>query len=43
MGLLIAEGGTPQLIKAAYLDDAACARIATHAARMRADRKERAA
>ncbi|WBB71457.1 FtsK/SpoIIIE domain-containing protein [Micromonospora sp. WMMD1128] len=44
VGLLIAEGGTPQLIKAAYLDDAACARIATHAARLRAGlRRERAA
>ena len=34
-GLLITEGGTPQLVKAAYLTDADCARIASYAAEMR--------
>ena len=35
-GLLIAEGGMPQLVKVAYLDDATCAAIAAHAAEQRA-------
>lgn len=35
-GLLIAEGGSPQLIKVAYLDDRTCAAIAAHAATLRA-------
>jgi S-DNA-T family DNA segregation ATPase FtsK/SpoIIIE len=35
-GLLIAEGGTPQLVKAAYLSDVDCARIASYAATLRA-------
>jgi S-DNA-T family DNA segregation ATPase FtsK/SpoIIIE len=35
VGLLIAEGGTPQLVKTAYLDDAACAAIARYAATLR--------
>jgi S-DNA-T family DNA segregation ATPase FtsK/SpoIIIE len=35
-GLLIAEGGNPQLVKTAYLTDADCARIAGYAATMRA-------
>ena len=40
-GLLIAEGGSPQLVKTAYLDDRTCAAIAAYAADMRAaDRAE---
>ena len=35
-GLLIAEGGVPQLVKAAYLSDVDCARIAAYAATIRA-------
>jgi DNA segregation ATPase FtsK/SpoIIIE, S-DNA-T family len=35
-GLLIAEGGSPQLIKTAYLDDRTCAAIAAYAAELRA-------
>jgi S-DNA-T family DNA segregation ATPase FtsK/SpoIIIE len=35
-GLLIAEGGTPQLVKTAYLSDADCGRIARYAATVRA-------
>jgi S-DNA-T family DNA segregation ATPase FtsK/SpoIIIE len=35
-GLLIAEGGTPQLVKTAYLSDIDCARIASYAATIRA-------
>ena len=35
-GLLIAEGGSPQLVKVAYLDDATCAAIAGYAATLRA-------
>jgi DNA segregation ATPase FtsK/SpoIIIE, S-DNA-T family len=42
-GLLIAEGGTPKLIKAAYLSDVDCYRIAAHAARLRTAAKERGA
>ena len=34
-GLLIAEGGIPQMVKTAYLTDADCARIASYAAAMR--------
>jgi DNA segregation ATPase FtsK/SpoIIIE, S-DNA-T family len=34
-GLLIAEGGTPQLVKTAYLSDVDCARIAAYAATLR--------
>ncbi|GAA1767481.1 hypothetical protein GCM10009681_43190 [Luedemannella helvata] len=34
-GLLIAEGGSPQLVKTAYLTDTDCARIAAYAATMR--------
>jgi S-DNA-T family DNA segregation ATPase FtsK/SpoIIIE len=34
-GLLIAEGGSPQLVKVAYLDDATCAAIASYAAELR--------
>jgi S-DNA-T family DNA segregation ATPase FtsK/SpoIIIE len=34
-GLLIAEGGVPQFIKAAYLSDHDCTRIADYAARLR--------
>ncbi|GAA1769344.1 hypothetical protein GCM10009681_45940 [Luedemannella helvata] len=34
-GLLIAEGGMPQLVKTAYLADADCARIAAYAATLR--------
>ncbi len=34
-GLLIAEGGTPQLVKTAYLSDVDCARIAGYAADIR--------
>jgi DNA segregation ATPase FtsK/SpoIIIE, S-DNA-T family len=40
-GLLIAEGGSPQLVKTAYLDDRTCAAIAAYAADLRAtDRAE---
>jgi len=35
-GLLIAENGSPRLIKTAYLDDRTCAAIAAHAAHLRA-------
>jgi len=35
-GLLIREGGTPELVKVAYLDDATCAAIARYAATLRA-------
>ncbi|WP_106126900.1 FtsK/SpoIIIE domain-containing protein [Pseudosporangium ferrugineum] len=35
-GLLIAEGGSPQLVKTAYLDDRTCAAIAAYAGEMRA-------
>lgn len=35
-GLLIAENGSPQLIKVAYLDDRTCAAIAAYAAALRA-------
>jgi S-DNA-T family DNA segregation ATPase FtsK/SpoIIIE len=35
-GLLIAEGGSPQLVKTAYLDDRTCAAIAAYAATLRA-------
>src|SRR5206468_3534551 len=35
-GLLIDEGGTPRLVKVAYLDDAACAAIAAYAVTLRA-------
>jgi S-DNA-T family DNA segregation ATPase FtsK/SpoIIIE len=35
-GLLIAEGGTPQLVKTAYLSDEDCARIAKYANTLRA-------
>jgi S-DNA-T family DNA segregation ATPase FtsK/SpoIIIE len=35
-GLLIAEGGVPQLVKVAYLDDTTCAAIASYAATLRA-------
>ena len=34
-GLLIDEGGTPRLVKVAYLDDATCAAIARYAATLR--------
>ena len=34
--LLIAETGSPQLVKIAYLDDVACAAIAAYAATLRA-------
>ena len=34
-GLLIAEGGSPQLIKTAYLDDLVCAAIAAYAVTLR--------
>jgi S-DNA-T family DNA segregation ATPase FtsK/SpoIIIE len=34
-GLLIAEGGSPQLVKVAYLDDKTCAAIAAYAATLR--------
>jgi S-DNA-T family DNA segregation ATPase FtsK/SpoIIIE len=34
-GLLIGEGGVPFLVKVAYLSDDDCARIATHAAKLR--------
>ena len=33
---LIAEGGSPQLVKTAYLDDRTCAAIAAYAASLRA-------
>jgi S-DNA-T family DNA segregation ATPase FtsK/SpoIIIE len=36
LGLLIAEGGAPQLVKVAYLDDATCKAIASYAAELRA-------
>ncbi|WP_238018637.1 FtsK/SpoIIIE domain-containing protein [Dactylosporangium sp. AC04546] len=36
-GLLIAEGGVPKLVKVAWLDDDTCARVAHHAAELRAD------
>ena len=36
LGLLIAEGGMPELVKVAYLDDATCAAIASYAATLRA-------
>ncbi|SNY09652.1 FtsK/SpoIIIE domain-containing protein [Paractinoplanes atraurantiacus] len=35
-GLLIAENGSPRLVKTAYLDDRTCAAIAAYAANMRA-------
>jgi S-DNA-T family DNA segregation ATPase FtsK/SpoIIIE len=35
LGLLIAEGGIPQLVKTAYLSDTDCARIARYAATIR--------
>jgi S-DNA-T family DNA segregation ATPase FtsK/SpoIIIE len=35
VGLLIAEGGVPQLVKAAYLSDRDCARLAGYAAALR--------
>lgn len=35
VGLLIAEGGTPQLVKAEYLDDDVCIRIADYTAAAR--------
>jgi len=35
-GLLIAEDGSPKLVKVAYLDDATCAAIAGYAAELRA-------
>ncbi len=34
-GLLIAEGGLPQLVKTAYLDDRTCTAIAAYAAQLR--------
>jgi len=34
-GLLIAEGGIPQRVKAAFLSDADCARISAYAAQLR--------
>ena len=34
-GLLIAEGGAPQLVKTAYLDDRTCTAIAAYAAQLR--------
>jgi DNA segregation ATPase FtsK/SpoIIIE, S-DNA-T family len=42
-GLIIAEGGVPQLFKAAYLTDEDCARIATYAAHIRHVYKRNAA
>jgi S-DNA-T family DNA segregation ATPase FtsK/SpoIIIE len=39
-GLLIAEGGVPQLVKAAYLSDADIRAIAAHAGQLRAARAE---
>jgi DNA segregation ATPase FtsK/SpoIIIE, S-DNA-T family len=35
-GLLISEGGMPQMVKVAYLDDATCAAIARYATTLRA-------
>jgi DNA segregation ATPase FtsK/SpoIIIE, S-DNA-T family len=35
LGLLIAEGGSPQLVKVAYLDDATCKAIASYATELR--------
>jgi DNA segregation ATPase FtsK/SpoIIIE, S-DNA-T family len=35
VGLLIGEGGIPELVKAAYLSDEDCANIAAHAAELR--------
>jgi S-DNA-T family DNA segregation ATPase FtsK/SpoIIIE len=35
-GLLIAENGSPELVKIAYLDDRTCAAIAAYAATLRA-------
>ena len=35
LGLLIAEGGSPSLVKTGYLEDADCARIAAYAAEQR--------
>jgi S-DNA-T family DNA segregation ATPase FtsK/SpoIIIE len=35
-GLLIAENGSPQLVKVAYLDDRTCKAIAAYAATLRA-------
>lgn len=40
VGWLLAEGGTPQRVKAAYLSDADVAALAAHAARLRASRSE---
>ncbi|GLW31882.1 FtsK/SpoIIIE domain-containing protein [Actinoplanes regularis] len=40
-GLLIAENGSPQLVKVAYLDDATCAAIAKYAATLRRTVRER--
>jgi S-DNA-T family DNA segregation ATPase FtsK/SpoIIIE len=37
--LLIAEGGTPKLVKTAYLSDQDCARIAAYATTLRAAAK----
>ena len=37
-GLLIAEGGTPQRVKTAFLSDEDCTRIAAHAAQLRRER-----
>jgi DNA segregation ATPase FtsK/SpoIIIE, S-DNA-T family len=42
-GLLIAEGGMPQFIKAAYLSDEDCTRIADYAARIRLTYRRNAA
>ncbi|WP_092545642.1 FtsK/SpoIIIE domain-containing protein [Actinoplanes derwentensis] len=39
-GLLIAENGSPRMVKVAYLDDNTCARIARHAADLRADDRD---
>lgn len=39
VGLLIAEGGIPKLIKVAYLDDRTCAAVAAYAAKLRAGAK----
>jgi len=41
VGLLIAEGGSPQLVKTAYLDDRTCAAIAAYAADLRATADDR--
>jgi S-DNA-T family DNA segregation ATPase FtsK/SpoIIIE len=38
LGLLIGEGGVPMYVKVAHLSDADCARIAAHAANLRAAR-----